>query len=130
MVEHAKALALKGIMTLVVLYLVLGLGFEMSFVNVLIITVVLGAVSYVAGDMYILPKTNNMTATISDLGVAFVVILLMGMLLTTMSITTLAGAAAISALIMALGEYPFHIYLQKNDLGTSSGNVTASVNRR
>ena len=130
MTEHVKALALKGIMTIAVLYLVLGLGFNMSFVNVLIITLVLGAVSYVAGDMFILPKTNNMTATLSDLGVAFLVILLMGMALTSWSISTLAGASAISALIMALGEYPFHIYLQKNDLGTSSGNVTASVNRR
>ncbi|WP_010649904.1 DUF2512 family protein [Oceanobacillus massiliensis] len=123
---HGKALAIKGVMTLVVLYLVLGLGFEMSFGNVFLITLILGIVSYAVGDLYILPKTSNMTATTADLGLAFLVIWLLGMALTDMAAGTLAGAAIISALIMAIGEYFFHIYILKKNLGTSHRFETSS----
>lgn len=39
---HVKALAIKGIMTIIVLYLVLGLGFGFTFGDTLLMTLVLG----------------------------------------------------------------------------------------
>ncbi|MFC4401747.1 YndM family protein [Gracilibacillus xinjiangensis] len=113
--EHVKALAIKALMTLVVLYLILGLGFEMSFGNVVLITLVLGVLSYLLGDLYILPKTSNMTATMADLGMAFLVIWLLGMALTDISAGTMAGAAILSAIVMAVGEYFFHKFMLKRD---------------
>lgn len=112
---HGKALTIKGIATLIVLYLVLGLGYEVSFINVLLMTVILGVVSYALGDLYILPKTSNMTATMVDFGLAFLVVFLLGMGLTDLASGTLAGAALIVALIMAIGEYFFHIYFLKKE---------------
>ncbi|PJN85301.1 DUF2512 family protein, partial [Bacillus velezensis] len=53
--EHIKALAIKGIMTIIILYLILGLGFRFTFGDVLLMTIVLGAVSYFTGDLYVLP---------------------------------------------------------------------------
>jgi hypothetical protein len=112
--QHGKALLIKGLLTLVVLYLVLGLGFGMSFVNVLITTLVLGAISYLVGDLGVLPKNGNMVATISDLGLTLVVVWIMGVILTGIDMGTLAGAALISAVILAVGEYFFHHYIMRN----------------
>ncbi|MFD2922156.1 DUF2512 family protein [Halobacillus naozhouensis] len=119
--EHVKALAIKGIMTLVVLYLILSLGFEVSFINMLILTAVIGAVSYPLGDLYILPKTNNMTATMADLGVTFIIVWLLGFVLTGMDLGEMAWAAAISAIAIAVGEYFFHFYISKKHLGANKG---------
>lgn len=67
---HVKALAIKGIMTIIVLYLVLGLGFGFTFGDTLLMTIVLGVISYLLGDLYVLPKWNNMIATLADFGLA------------------------------------------------------------
>ncbi|SEI12081.1 Protein of unknown function [Halobacillus karajensis] len=72
--EHVKALLVKGMLTLVALYLVLGVGYGAPFVGVLLLTLVLGLVSYFSGDLFILPKTNNLTATFSDLGITFLIV--------------------------------------------------------
>ena len=63
-----KALAIKGIMTIIVLYLVLGLGFGFTFGDTLLMTIVLGVISYLLDDLYVLPKWNNMIATLADFG--------------------------------------------------------------
>lgn len=81
---------------------------------ILVTTLVLGAISYLAGDLGILPAAGNMVATISDLVVTFLVVWLLGLVLTDMSGGTIAVAAIISAVIIAVGEYLFHIYLLKN----------------
>lgn len=125
---HGKALTIKGIATLIVLYLVLGLGYEVSFINVLLMTVILGVVSYALGDLYILPKTSNMTATMADFGLAFLLVFLLGMGLTDLASGTLAGAALIVALIMAIGEYFFHIYFLKKE-GSPSQSYRTSFNK-
>lgn len=117
MMQHGKALAIKGVMSLVVLYLVLGVGFGISFGNVLLITLILGILSYLLGDVFILPKTSNMMATMADLGMAFVIIWLLGMAFTSLSVGSMALAAVIAAIVMALGEYFFHIYILKKDIG-------------
>ncbi|SFE08879.1 Protein of unknown function [Lentibacillus persicus] len=109
--EHGKALVIKGLLTLIALFIVLGLGFGVSFGNVLIMTAVLGIISYFAGDLGVLPKNGNIMASISDFGLTFLVVWLMGMLLANIGFTTMAGAALISALVIAAAEYFFHIYI-------------------
>ncbi|KYD05698.1 DUF2512 family protein [Bacillus atrophaeus] len=115
---HVKALAIKGIMTIIVLYLVLGLGFNFTFGDTLLMTIVLGVVSYLLGDLYVLPKWNNMIATVADFGLAFLVVWLMGMPLSMgLSPGMLALAALIAAIVMAIGEYFFHFYMMSKELG-------------
>ena len=72
--KHIKPLAIKFISSLVLLSVILGLFFDMSFGNIFLITLVLGVVSYVIGDLFILRRTNNIIATLADLGLAFLVI--------------------------------------------------------
>lgn len=114
--EHVKALAIKGIMTIVILYLVLGLGFGFSFGHTLLITVVLGAVSYLLGDLFILPKTSNITATLADLGVAFLVVWLLSRMMGVEGGPS-ALAAFFAAVAMSVGEYIFHFYMMNKNLG-------------
>lgn len=123
--EHVKALSIKGVMTLVVLWLVLGMGYDMSFwPMILVTTIVLGLVSYLAGDLGILPAAGNIMATISDLVLSFLVIWLLGLLMTDIDGSTVAVAAIISAVIIAIGEYLFHIYMLK------SGPIAERVRNR
>ena len=76
--KHMKNLAIKFISILAVLFIILGIFYDMSFGNVLWISVVLTLVSYLIGDLLIFRKTNNTMATISDFAIAFLVIWLMG----------------------------------------------------
>ncbi|SFJ80165.1 Protein of unknown function [Halobacillus dabanensis] len=113
--EHVKALAIKSVLTLIVLYLVLGIGYGASFGGVLLLTLVLGAISYLSGDLFILPKTNNLPATIADLGLTFLVVWAAASWFMSIDGSALL-AALISAVIIAIAEYGFHIYLASHVL--------------
>jgi uncharacterized membrane protein YvlD (DUF360 family) len=117
--KHVKALAIKFISTLVLLYVILGLFDGVAFRNVFLISLVLGLVAYVIGDMLILPRTNNTIATIADFGLAFAVIWLMAESLTYGE--SMVGEAFVAALGVALFEYIFHRYLDKNVINTNEG---------
>lgn len=123
--KHVKALAVKGIMTLVFLYVILGFGFGLSFWDVFVITVVLGGIAYL-GDILILPKITNIMATVADLGIAFFLVWLLGMALAPIAPGTMAGAAAISAIAIAVGEYFFHIYLARLGIGSDRLSTSSS----
>lgn len=113
--EHVKALLIKAVMTLVVLWIVLGAGYGMDFwPMILVTTVVLGVVYYFAGDLGILPAAGNIMATLSDLVLTFLVVWLLGLWLTDLSGGTVAVAALISAVVIAVGEYLFHMYMLKS----------------
>ncbi|WP_368505244.1 DUF2512 family protein [Alkalihalophilus sp. As8PL] len=114
--EHVKTLLIKGVATLVLLYVVLGLGLGMAFEYVLFITLVLSIGSYIAGDLIILPKTNNKIATASDGGLAFIVIWLMGIAY-GYSIGAMAITAIVAAAVMGVFEFFFHSYIAKKEIG-------------
>ncbi|RSD27205.1 DUF2512 family protein [Mesobacillus subterraneus] len=106
--EHVKALLIKGIMTFAILLPLVG-----SYAGVgdlLIITLILGAVSYFAGDLFILPKTSNLTASLSDFVLSFLVIWGMGLMLFEQT-NGLIGASLFAAALLASGEWFFHSYM-------------------
>ncbi|KHD84216.1 YndM family protein [Heyndrickxia ginsengihumi] len=111
--DHLKALAIKFISSFVILYIILGIFFGMSFGQVLFISAILGIVSYLVGDLMILPSTNNTFATWSDFGLAFVTVWMISKSLNLyyfnfegMIFESLISAAAIAAF-----ELFFHRYL-------------------
>lgn len=63
---------MKLIALLVLSYIILGLFFNYSFGNVLTLTLLIGIVSYLLGDLLLLARTNNLTATISDFATAMI----------------------------------------------------------
>ncbi|MCP3028441.1 DUF2512 family protein [Halobacillus sp. A5] len=111
---HAKYFASKLVGCLALLFLILGIGYEMSFGNVFLIALVLGVLSYVIGDMMILPRTNNIIAVISDFVLAFAVIYFMSSALTTAG--DIFNAALLSAVAVAVFEFIYHKYVAASGL--------------
>ena len=125
--KHMKNLAIKFISILAVLFIILGIFYDMSFGNVLSISVVLTLASYLIGDLLILRKTNNTIATISDFAIAFLVIWLMGENLTYGD--SLIMPALISAAGIALFETFFHKYVS-SQINEANENQNSSRNLR
>lgn len=123
--KHSKAFLLKFISCLVLLYIILGLFYGMSFGMVFLISLALGASSYVLGDFLVLPRSNNFIATITDFVLAFFVIWSLSISLTlreNIVIMSLVAAAGV-----ALFEILFHRYMA-NQIITNM--KTSSVHSR
>ena len=125
--KHMKNLAIKFISILAVLFIILGIFYDMSFGNVLWISVVLTLASYLIGDLLILRRTNNTVATISDFALAFLVIWLMGENLTYGD--SLIMPALIAAAGIALFETFFHKYVARQ-IDEASNHQNRSTNLR
>lgn len=110
--EHVKALIIKFIMCTAVLWVVLGLFFGVTFSAILTIAVILTVVSYLLGDLFILPRFENWGATLADFGLAFLGVWFLGYYLNIPLFT----AALFSGVIIAIGEYFFHKYVAKHVL--------------
>lgn len=125
--EHLKAMAVKFIATLALLYIILGLYYGMTFGTVFLISLILGVISYIVGDLGILPRTSNTVATIADFGLSLAVIWLM------VSLLTESRNAFTMALIPALGitvfEYLFHKYLSNMDKSDQTQGNRRTTNR-
>jgi Protein of unknown function (DUF2512) len=107
--KFLSALILKFVMVTAILWVVLGM-FGVSFGNILFTSILLTVIS-LAGDMLVLPRIGNVVATIADFGLAFVLIWLVGSFLYEQPVRV-GIAAFLSAIVIALGEFLFHMYLQ------------------
>lgn len=126
--NHIKALAIKFVSTLVVLFIILGLFYDMAFRNVFWISLVLTVAAYLIGDMLILPRTNNTIATIADFGLAFFVIWLMGDNLTYGA--SVFTPALITAAGVAIFEYFFHKYVSNRVINETKNETHQARNLR
>jgi len=128
--KHIKPLAIKFISSLVLLSVILGLFFDMSFGNIFLITLVLGVVSYVIGDLFILRRTNNIIATLADLGLAFLVIRFMGDALANGDNGDMFTMSLIAAIGVALFEYAFHKYVANRVLNENQSRENQQTKLR
>jgi len=106
-----RSFLIKWVMVLAVLWVVLGWFYGVSFIDILLTSVVLTVVAYVA-DVYILPRVGNVFAAIMDFILATAVIWIMGSFLFEEPIA-LGTASFISAIIITIGELMFHRYMKK-----------------
>lgn len=119
--RHLLALALKFVMVAAVLLIVLTLLFDVPFVDTLLISLALTALSYAMGDIMIFlnagkpenQSTRNTIATFSDFIMAFLAIWLIGWLLTGQNIE-MVTPALVSALVLSAGEWFFHLYVDRS----------------
>lgn len=107
--EQVKALTFKGVILLAALSLILTISFGVPFWHVLVLTVIIGAITY-PGDLFILPRIKNFPATAVDYFVGFVIIWLYGAAFFPQE-TSIWLSSLVSALFLAIGEYYFHTYL-------------------
>lgn len=78
----------------------------------MLISLALTAISYIIGDLAILPISSNTVATIADAGLAFATIYVFNYVFSQPAIPI--RAAIFGALGIAIGEWFFHRFLVKS----------------
>lgn len=125
--QYAKAFLIKLVLTLGVLFITLGLFFNASLADIIIIGLALTVIAFV-GDMLVLPKVGNMIAAASDLLLAFLVVWGLGSILYDDGISLLSSAV-LSSLFVAAGELYYHRYLRDHVfVNVDKPNNTSRVN--
>ncbi|RNF40279.1 DUF2512 family protein [Planococcus salinus] len=110
--KYLEAFIVKFAMIFAVLFIVLGLAYGVQVFEIFIISVILSVVGFV-GDLTIYPSTSNKVATGGDLVLAFAAVWLIGLWMIENPDFSLVMAAIYSAVLIAAGEWFFHIYLTK-----------------
>ncbi|MFS0674026.1 YndM family protein [Ornithinibacillus sp. 179-J 7C1 HS] len=125
---NVKALGIKFIINLIVVYSIFGIFYNASLVNLFIISVLTTVIAYVVGDLFILRRFGNIVASIADFFLAFVTLAVLGGLIiqTDMPIVL---ASLFAAFFLVLTEPLLHAYMQekgpdeKKDRHLASGNL-------
>lgn len=111
--KYIKALLIKFIMMTAILWIVLGTFFGISFLDILTTSVVLTGISFIIGDLLILPKFGNMWATVADFGLAFFGVWALGSFLFEQPVS-LETISFFLAVAITVGEFFFHGGLMKS----------------
>ncbi|TAA73552.1 DUF2512 family protein [Planococcus salinarum] len=110
--KYVEALLIKFAMIFAALFIILGLVYGVELIELFILSLIITAVGFV-GDLIIYPKTSNKLATGGDFVIVFLAVWLLGLWLIENPDFSLIMAALYSALLVAAGEWFFHIYLTK-----------------
>jgi hypothetical protein len=78
--DYLKVLGMKFLAIAFAVYIIFGLFSNANWMNLLWISILVTGISYLVGDMVILRKFGNITATIADFGLAFFSLLILGSL--------------------------------------------------
>src|SRR5690625_3132658 len=115
LMEYVKALLIKFVMTTAVLWVVLGAFYGASFASIFILSLIIAGLSFVLGDLFILPKFENWGATISDFLLVFLAVWLYSANVAIVNYPAIT-AAAMSAILISIGEVFFHKYVDSHIL--------------
>lgn len=107
-VNHGKAIGFKALMILPIVWIVLSLFNDVSFLHSTMLGVALLLLSYFTGDMMVLPKMGNLAATLGDFALSLIV-LWGGM--NVLGYDNSLGEAFLTTLLICAGEYFFHQWL-------------------
>lgn len=110
--KYMEALLIKFAMIFSVLFVILGLAYGVELFEIFILSLIITVLGFV-GDLIIYPKTSNKVATGGDFVAVFLLVWLLGMWLIENPDFSLVMAALFSAVVVAAGEWFFHIYLTK-----------------
>ncbi|EMR06181.1 hypothetical protein C772_01826 [Bhargavaea cecembensis DSE10] len=107
-VDHGKALMIKAALIFPVVWILLSLFNDVSFLDSTIIAAGLWLISYAMGDLMVLPKMGNMAATAGDFVLSFLIV--WGGL-NLLGYDEALGEALLTAAIITAGEYFYHSWL-------------------
>ena len=110
--KYLEAILIKFVMAFSVLFVVLGIAYGVEVFEISILSLIITAVGFI-GDLIIYPKTSNKVATGGDFVLVFLIVWLGGLWLINNPDFSLVMPAIFSALLIAVGEWFFHIYLTK-----------------
>ncbi|WP_216827776.1 DUF2512 family protein [Alkalihalobacterium elongatum] len=107
--KHLNPILIKMAMTIIVLLIVMSVAYNYPVWTPIGIGILVAAVSYSVGDLYILKISNNVVASLADLFMATWLIWIIGPLFQGLRIPFIV--AFISALLITGGEWFFHKYM-------------------
>ncbi len=110
--KHISALVVKFLMTAFILEIALLLLSNLSFGQILFLSLITTIISYMVGDMALLPATNNAVATIADMVLNTIIIYLFNFVWNINEITFIT--ALVSGIILGVGEYFFHKIIDRS----------------
>lgn len=110
--HHFYGIIAKLLWTTFVLTGILTIMYRYNFWSVLALSCLIVAFSFVIGDMYFLRATNQLVTLLTDFIIITLLIVFAGSLATGFGIPY--SIALTSALIITIGEWPLHRYLQKH----------------
>ncbi|WP_249870639.1 YndM family protein [Oceanobacillus saliphilus] len=113
--RHLKALGIKFTVIAIVLYSILPLFLTAGLGEIFFMSVLLTGVTYIIGDLFILPRLGYFSATVAD----FVLVTFLVWILSVLFIGT--GPAIFASALsvgfgVALTEAIFHIYMKEKVL--------------
>ncbi|MGP3561257.1 YndM family protein [Geobacillus sp. BK01] len=115
--RHLLALALKYLLTTTVMFAILPLFLRISSAELLWFSLWVTLIAYALGDLYVLPRLGNVSATIADFGFVFVATWIGIGAFYDVAGGAIVSAAFFSALLAALGELLFHGYVLRFVVG-------------
>ncbi|GIN93413.1 hypothetical protein J6TS1_45800 [Siminovitchia terrae] len=109
-INHSQALLRKAILTLPFVWIILSVFNDVSFVHSTLLGIALVLISYFLGDLMILPRMGNTSATISDFILSLLVI--WGGL-NLFGYDEAFGESLLTAVILTIAEYFFHLWMER-----------------
>src|SRR5690625_3530993 len=95
-----------------ILWVIMGGFYGIGFGHILLLNILITGVSFILGDLYVLPKFENWGATIADFFLVLATVWLYGTYVIPQLFPVLS-VAALSALLIGVGEYFIHKYVDR-----------------
>lgn len=109
-VNHGRALLRKTILTLPIVWIILAMFNDVSFMDSTLLGIALVLISYFLGDLMILPRMGNTSATVSDFVLSLIVI--WGGL-NMFGYDEAFGESLLTAIVITIAEYFFHLWMER-----------------
>lgn len=109
--EHISALIIKYLMTAFILEVSLLLLTDLSFSQILWVSLVVTGISYLVGDMIILQASNNVIATIADMVLTAITIYLFNFFWNRNDISLFS--CVVAGVVLGFGETFFHMIIRR-----------------
>lgn len=111
--KHIRALGIKFVFTATILLVLFLVYINTNTWEILLISLLVTAVSYVLGDLFILPKLGHLIAAISDFLLGFLAIWFFGWLFLS-SVDGLILTSAVAAMVLTFCEGLFHSHMSNH----------------
>ncbi|GGK23643.1 hypothetical protein GCM10010965_15560 [Caldalkalibacillus thermarum] len=109
--KHVWALLIKAAMVFVVLFIVLNWMNDYRVGPTVAFALLLTGLSYLIGDLAILPNANNIVATLADIGLNTFAIWIIGPFFFGAFVPF--STALLASVIIGVGEWFFHQYMER-----------------
>jgi hypothetical protein len=110
--RHIMAFLIKTVLVSAVLLVTMSMMNQYAVGPTIVLAFLVSGLAYLAGDLGILPMSNNAIATVSDIALATLTIWLIGPFIVKAAIPF--SLALLSGLVIGAGEWFFHKYFVRS----------------